>query len=275
LKTKKSEAKAPQSEARRQLAGMIVERATLTAKVEVLHAAAMKLDGAMTAAGPLEAKLAALDASESAAMSAWAKAGADGPAPKVDAKAREALNKSIATARAGAVAATAAYSSITGEHADTSRAIATLAIPMEIEIAAIISEECQPLIAEYDLESRQLAAKRVRLTQAYERILATLDKVRGTAPGQPVSFSFETMHARLKLLFTAPPQDDDAASQSRQAWRALEDGLWTDANAKLSRAAGEKVAGISAPAPEVDIAVIAKKRLSALDRLASIARMGI
>jgi len=256
---KKSKSKAPPSDSRQRLAGMIAARAELVAKVDALQAAALKLEGAMTAAGPLEAKLASLDSMESAEMSAWAKAGADGAAPKADTKAREALNKSIATARAGAVAATSAYSSITGEHADTSRAIADLAVPMDIEVAAIIAESCESLMSAFDSDNRRLAAKAVQLRQAHEMVLAALDKVRRTEPGRPLALALEALDGKLRRLFTVPAQDDDAASRSLAAWRAFSDGLRNNANLKLDAKARD-----SAPAPEPDIGQIILKRNAAL-----------
>jgi hypothetical protein len=83
-RTEKS--KAPQSEARAKLAALIERRREIVTKIDGLAAAIAKLAGELNAAAPLEARLASLDASESSAMSQWAQAGADGPAPKSDAK---------------------------------------------------------------------------------------------------------------------------------------------------------------------------------------------
>jgi hypothetical protein len=256
----KRKATAPQSEARVQLGELIAARAELVAKVECLHAAAQKLESQKGGSAPLESQLAALDASESSAVSKWAQAGATGSPPKPDGAKRTRLDRALVEARAAANAATAAQASILAEHAAVSQQIASIQTPIEISIAAIVSEECTPLIAEFDADNRALAAKAVRLRQAHEMVLATLDRVRGTEPGRAVAFNLEELHGRLKRLFTAPPQDDDAASQSRLAWRAFADGLRTDANLKAWTKAGKK----AKPEPVADIAAIAAKRLAAI-----------
>ena len=97
----------------------------------------------------------------------------------------------------------------------------------------------------------------------YDMILGTLDTLRFTEPGRPVSLNLEDMHGKLKRLFAPPPHDLDAASQTQLAWRAFSDGLLVDASLKLESNPGENPVK---PAP-VDIAAIAKKRLASLARL--------
>ena len=255
-------AKPPISEARRQLADLIEARSVLVAKVDVLHAAAKKLDAKRGEAAPIEAEIQKLDAIEREGMAKWAKAGCEGRAPKPDAARRARLDKAAAEARASAAAATSAQADVMAEHGAVSQEIAHLAAPIDVAIAAIITESCEPLIAEFDAANRALAAKNVALRQAHEIVLHTLDGVRGTDTGRPVSFNLEYLDGRLKRLFTMPAQDDDAASVSRQAWRALSDGLRVDANAQLDAKAGENVE----PAREPDMASIIEKRNAAIAR---------
>ena len=265
MKAKSETKSAPQSEARQRLAAMAIERAAVVARVDALRIASEKLEARTKEVEPIEAELAALDANESAAMSAWAKAGVDGPGPKSDAPKRARLSKALSEATAAAKAARVANDAVAAEHAEESRRIANLAVQMSIEVSSVIYEEVQPLIAEYELESRRLLAKRVRLDQVYGMLRATLDVVRGTEPGRVVSLNFEDLHAKLKRAFTEPSQDQEAASQSLSAWRELETALWVDANARLEAKAGDS----AKPEPVADIATIAKKRLQVLARLAS------
>jgi hypothetical protein len=253
----------PMSEARQRLAGFIASKAELVAKVESLQNAAHKLAAETAAAAPIEAELQMLDSIETEAALAWTRAGCVGNPPKTDAKKRLRLNKALVEARAAANAAAAAHITVAAEHADLSGQIASLSIPMSVEVAAIVAEVCEPLIAEFDAENRKLAAKGARLRQAYDMILGTLDTLRGTEPGRPVSLNLEDMHGKLKRLFAMPPHDLDAASQTQLAWRAFSDGLLVDASLKLESNPGENPVK---PAP-VDIAAIAKKRLASLARL--------
>jgi hypothetical protein len=257
---KKSKPKAPPSDARAELAEMIAMKAELVAKADSLHAAAMKLEAKRVAAVPIEAELRSLDSTEREKMADWAKAGdsSDG-APKQDTAKRKRLDRALTVSRAAASAATAAQVAVLAEHAAVLQRIASLADPIDAAIARIVAEACGPLMAEFDTLNRKLAAKGVRLRQAHEMVLATLDKVRGTEPGRTVSFNLEELHAKLKMLFTVPAQDDDAASQSLTAWRAFADGLRDNANLKLDAKARD-----SAPAPEVDIGAIIAKRNAAL-----------
>ena len=258
IKTPVIEAKAkpPVSEARRQLADLIEARAKLVAKVEVLHAAAKKLDAKRGEAAPIEAEIQKLDATERESIARWAKAGGEGRAPKPDAARRARLDRALAEARASANASTAAQAAILADHAAVSQEIASIAAPTDIAIAAIIAESCDSLISEFDADNRALAAKMMKLNQALEMVLATLDGVRGTDPGRAVSFDLERLHGKLKTTFAMPPTDLDAASQSRLAWRAFSDGLRVDANLKLDAKAVEN----AEPAREPDMAVIIAKR---------------
>jgi hypothetical protein len=254
---------APQSEARQRLAGFIAQKAELVAKVESLQNAAHRLAAEVSAAAPIEAELQALDSIETQSALAWTRAGCVGQPPKTDAKKRQRLTKALVEARAAANAAAAAHITVAAEHVDLSGQIASLSIPMSVEVAAIVAETCEPLIAEFDAENRKLAVKGARLRQAYDLILGTLDTLRGTEPGRPVSLNLEYMDGKLKRLFAMPPHDLDAASQTQLAWRAFSDGLLVDASLKLESNPGEDPVK---PAP-VDIAAIAKKRLASLARL--------
>jgi hypothetical protein len=251
------------SEARQRLAGFIASKAELVAKVESLQNAAHKLAAETAAAAPIEAELQALDSIETESALAWTRAGCVGNPPKTDAKKRLRLNKSLTEARAAANASAAAHTVVAAEHADLSGQIAALSVPMSIEVAAIVAETCEPLIAEFDADNRKLAVKGDRLRQAYDKILATLDNVRGTEPGRAVALNLEDLSGKLKRLFAMPPHDLDAASQNQIAWRAFSDGLLVDASLKLDASPSENPIK---PAP-VDIAAIAKKRMQALARL--------
>jgi hypothetical protein len=268
MNRKHKQAAPPVSEARQSLAALIAQRAELVVKVEALHASARKLETQFGTSTPFEAELAALDASESEAMTAWAQSGGAGTAPKPNVKQRNKLNESIASSRAASNAARSAQAAILVDHAAVSQQIHQLAIPVECAIAGIITESCEPLIAEFDADNRKLAAKRVRLSQALESILGTLDHVRGSEPGRPVSFNMEHLHGKLKVLFGPQPLDDDAASVSRLAWRDFSDALRIDANAQLATTAAKPAkVGKEDTAHVVDIAEIAVKRLEALARM--------
>jgi hypothetical protein len=267
--TKHKQPAPPVSEARKSLASLIATRAELVAKVDALHVSASKLESQFGLAAPFEAELAALDASESEAMTTWAQSGGAGTAPKPNVKQRNKLNDSIASARAASNAARSAQAAILADHAAVSQRIHELQLPIECAIAGIVTESCDSLIAEFDSENRRLATKRVRLTQALETVLDTLDRVRGTDPGRPVSFNMEHLHGKLKVLFGPQPLDDDAASQSRLAWREFSDALRIDADAQLATTAPKPAKAAKDTPHVVDIAEIAVKRLEALARLAA------
>jgi hypothetical protein len=260
LKPTSKSRNAPTSEARQRLAGFIAEKADLVARVESLQNAAHKLAAETAAAAPIEAELQALDSIETESALAWTRAGCVGNPPKTDAKKRLRLNKALVEARAAANAAAAAHITVAAEHVDLSGQIAALSVPMSIEVAAIVAETCEPLIAEFDADNKKLAVKGDRIRQAYDRILGTLDTVRGTEQGRPVAVTLEDLHGRLKRLFATPPHDLDAASQNQIAWRAFSDGLLVDASLKLDANSGENLVK---PAP-VSIAAIAALRLKAI-----------
>jgi hypothetical protein len=255
----------PQSEARQRLASLIAAKADLFAGVETLQIAAHRLEAEMTAAAPIEAELRALDSTQTEAALAWTRAGCIGHSPKTDAKKRQRLNRALVEARAAANAAAAAHITVAAEHVDLSGQIAALSIPMSVEVAAIVAESCEPLIAEFDADNRKLAAKGDRLRQAYDVILGTLDNVRRTEPGRAVALNLEDLSGRLKRLFAMPPHDLDAASQNQLAWRAFSDGLLVDASLKLESNVGDGAKS----EPVADIATIAKTRLQVLARLVS------
>jgi hypothetical protein len=257
---------APVSEARSQLAALIAQRAELVTKVDSLHSSARKLESQFGLAAPFEAELSALDASETSAFTEWSQSGA-GTAPKPNVKQRNKLSDSIASARAASNAARSAQAAILADHAAVSQRIHELQLPIECAIAGIVTESCDSLIADFDADNRKLAAKRVRLTQALDVVLGTLDTVRGTDPGRPVSFNMEDLHGKLKTLFGPQPIDDDAAAQSRLAWRSFSDALRVDANAQLVTTAAKPAKAAKDTAPAISIAEIAVKRLEALARL--------
>jgi hypothetical protein len=226
VKSKSKKAQPVKSVARAKLAGLIAEREQLLPTLESLGAAARKIESQLTAAAPLESQLATLDAAESAAMSEWAKTGAAGPAPKSDAAKRATLKKALTEARASAGVATSAYSS-------AAKKLESMTLPIRAEIAAILIEESELLIAEFAADNRKLHAKAVRLGQVRELVDAIDREIRVSAPSTPLPFSFGDFVARLQKLFTVPAQDDDAASVSRLAWNALHAGLFSDASTKL------------------------------------------
>jgi hypothetical protein len=270
MKEMKTKTKAPTSEARTQLASLIATRAELVTKVDALHASARKLETQFALAAPFEAELSAMDSDEANAFSEWSRSGGAGNAPKPDVKKRGKLNEAIASARAASNAARSAQAAILVDHAAVSQKIHAIALPIDCAIAGIVSESCDALMEDFAVENRRLTAKRVRLVQALEMVVETLDHVRGTEPGRPVSLNLESLHGKLKVLFGPQAPDDDAASQSRLAWRSFSDALRIDANANLvtgdSRATKPAKAGKATP-HVVDIANIAVKRLEALARL--------
>jgi hypothetical protein len=252
MRTKNS--KAPQSEARERLASLIDSKSAIVAKIESLGVAIGKLQGELTAAAPLESKLAALDSAESSAMSAWAQSGAAGGAPKSDTKARESLNKSIAVARAGANAAKDAHTALAAQHLALHHDLGNLKAPFGDAIAAILVEETAPLAEAYAIESRKLHVRKVQLTQVLDILNRFVD-----GPTSYVSPMFGQLVGKLQATFAEPGQDDDQASVTRAQWLALAGGLESDASLKLPAKGRKEVA-----APTIDIAAIAALRLKAI-----------
>jgi hypothetical protein len=228
MKTRTTKSKAPQSEARQSLARLIEAKAELLDSIESLRAASVKLESEINAPAPLEAELRALDIREGAAMSEWAKSGCVDNAPRSDARKREALNKAISTARAGANAASAAHAAITAEHLALHHRLGEMNGPRDNAIVSILVESCDPLIAEFEVENRRLHAKATRLKKCLDLIDRYVD-----GPTSFASLAFGALVGRLAQTISPPPQDDDLASQSFLAWQALAAGLQSDASTKL------------------------------------------
>jgi hypothetical protein len=222
----------PLSPARETLAALILARQEITATIEHAEAALGRLTGAQTIDSSIVGALAALDAAESAAMSAWARSG-EGDAPLPDVATRQELSRKISDSQAKAGAAQRAEGGLQAELARESAKLPAIARAAEVVVADILFEEAEPLIADFLEANRAVAAKASRIEMLRDIVIGMGRAAGDIEQGRPFFTALEAFDNRLQKVSGRQPPDLDVSSRHRLAWLGLVEQLRSDASAKL------------------------------------------
>ena len=126
----------------------LAEREKLQAESLVLQARARKVQELIEAARVDQGAVAALDAADAAAMTAWAAAGCNGEAPLSDSKARDAALRKVVAGNARAAAAQSTLLAITAEHLAVSERLTPVNAAVDAAVAGHLIELWQTQHAE-------------------------------------------------------------------------------------------------------------------------------
>ena len=138
----------------------LAERAELQNESLALQGRARKVQELIEAARADQGALAQLDATDAAAMTAWAAAGCNGEAPVSDSKARDAAARKVAAGNARAAAAQSTLLAITAEHSTINERLGPVNARVDAAVAAHLIELWQTQHAEIRALEDQLEAAR-------------------------------------------------------------------------------------------------------------------
>ena len=130
----------------------LAEREKLQSESLVLQGRARKVQELIEAARADQGALATLDATDAAAMTAWAAAGCNGDAPVSDSKARDAALRKVVAGNGRASAAESTLAAITAEHLAVSERLG----PVNAKVDAAVADHLIALWLEQHAEMRAL-----------------------------------------------------------------------------------------------------------------------
>ena len=147
----------------------LAEREKLQAESSVLQERARKVQELIEAARADQGALATLDATDAAAMTAWAAAGCNGEAPVSDSKARDAAARKVAAGNARASAAQSTLLAIHAEHLAVSERLGPVNAKVDAAIAAHLMELWQTQHAEIRALEDRLEVARLLAAATWSR----------------------------------------------------------------------------------------------------------
>jgi hypothetical protein len=220
----------PQSPARIKLAQLINDRLTIEAKLRDLAASAERLREAQRAEGQATAALANFEATETAAMAEWSRSPPSSPAPVSNPGKRDDLLAAIRTASAQAGAARKAEAANTAEQTRENEALQRLNPQTDLAVVAVIVDEVDPLIRDFEEANRALAAKAGKIAEAAEIITQIAHGTGNLDRARPAFAALEKLNERIRVAFARPAPE---IGSHRAAWSALAANLRSDPLAKL------------------------------------------
>lgn len=215
--------------ARKRVAELIDERDAVSADMARLTESISRLDEAQKVEAPIAAELGALDASETAAMTAWSRAPGDKEVPAPDVEKRSHLERKLAAARASAASARSAQSGMNAEVATLATKQGAIGKAINALAAEIVAEESlDPLLGEMREADAAFRAVRTRIELGRQFVL------RQAETGHAPLFQWlERFHQRLTGL-EEKPLDESAPGASASHWASLAQRLTQDPAAVLS-----------------------------------------
>ena len=154
----------------------LAEREKLQAESSVLQERARKVQELIEAARADQGALATLDATDAAAMTAWAAAGCNGEAPVSDSKARDAAARKVVAGNARAAAAESTLAAIHAAHL----ALAERAGPLNAAVDAAVADH---LLALWQTQHAEMRALEDQLEAARAVAAATWSRARDRHAG--------------------------------------------------------------------------------------------
>ena len=218
--------------ARQRLAALIARREEIAANIRRLEAQRDRLMALQRADDPVVAALAELSAQEAAEMTLWSRSG-EGPAPVADVVKRDELNARLSVARAGAEAARNALASVSNVINLESRNYAEIAPPIQPAVAAVMFEEAEPLIEEFEKMNSRTSESAMQIQQVARMAV----ELAHTLPAGEARSQLFAMNAafldRLAKVNTRPVPRHDIANEQRAKWARFATALNASANATL------------------------------------------
>ena len=203
---------------RQALGALNAARAAATSEVEELRERLNRLSALRNAVAPIEAELAALGASEAAALAEWS-ATLDAPAPSPDIAARDDIMARLTAARqqvAGAEMATATVEHVLGR-ANTKAGDLERQVPAAV--AAVLLDEARSLLPTIADAAAALAKAQTRYSALRDFMLTRAEAARDVAMRGGVFFkALEDLDRDTREVSLAPPMSD---FNSAAEWREL------------------------------------------------------
>jgi hypothetical protein len=258
MKLKNSEPKkAPISEERQRLAGLIEARDAIIPKLRALEAQRARLVALEAPDNTAAGELAQLTAKESAALAAWSVSG-EGPMPTSNVFRRQALEKKVAASNATIENARLASVGVLAEIESESKRLSEMDAPIQVAIVEVMISEVEPHIRSFESMNEELSARVMQIQQLGKMITERAHAVSDTEVKGSL-FSLNTrFFERLEKVNTRKEPMQDIANAQRAKWFALWTALSRDANAQYSPGKA------SDPDPVADIAAIVAARNAAL-----------
>ena len=189
----------------------LAEREKLQSESLVLQGRARKVQELIEAARIEQGALATLDATDAAAMTAWAAAGCNGEAPVSDSKARDAAARKVVAGNARAAAAESALNTIHADHLAINERLGPVNARVDAAVAAHLIELWQTQHAEMRALEDRLEVARTVAAKTWQ---TARDRHAGLA-GQGAA----AVDAVQREWFGSRPATVAAAADA--AWRAI------------------------------------------------------
>jgi hypothetical protein len=219
----------PQSPARIKLAQLINDRLTIESNLRHLAESAERLREAQRAEGQATAALANFEAAETAAMADWSRSPSS-PMPVSNPGKRDELLAAIRTASAQAGAARKAEQANAAEQTRENGTLQRLVPQIDLAAVAVIVDEVDPLIRDFEEDNRALAAKAGKIAEAAEIITQIAHGTGNLDRARPTFAALEKLNERIRVAFARPAPE---IGSHRAAWSALAANLRSDPLAKL------------------------------------------
>jgi hypothetical protein len=220
---------AKHSDARMRLATLINNRNSFEDKLRHLVETGGKLQEAADSERHAAAALAALDAEETRAMSAWAE-GPGGSMPVFDRTRRERLEAEVHAAAAQATAARKAAGENGAAQQRENAALKALEPQFAVAIAEVIAESVEPLMDDFDAANRALASKAARIQEAFVTIRGLAESLGNPEAARAAYAINERLHERIRTMSDRAAPD---GTNHRGAWETLAAALRRDPIAEL------------------------------------------
>jgi chromosome segregation ATPase len=208
----------PQSVASQRLDALHQQRNEALAAIGDLQAKITRLERAKPDVRALEAELASLNAAESAAMSAWARADDGSTEPDSDVARRSEIMSRLDAARVKTTAVDAAIAGLQAKANEFHKVLANIAPSLATVAALCMIEEVDALTPQFIEAKRATDAIYVRIQSANAVILTAAHAAPGDL-GRPIFVEVEAHHKRtLAAVQSAGSADDGMAAQAE--WKA-------------------------------------------------------
>jgi hypothetical protein len=225
---------APMTHARERLAYLLKAKEAAAAEVKEAQARISRLQALASAADPVKAKLAALDAEEAQRFATWARESDSSPVPAAETAARTSLLRELSEAQATADGASRAISGMSHEIAEAHAKVQAAESHIPVAAATAALEELGPIAESARAAVRQVAELRMKGKAILDSLLSA-SKAAGVTDAEQSEFMRAWAPAcdALKGAFDLPHPDTDAEAAFGQKVFALLVELRTDASAKL------------------------------------------
>jgi hypothetical protein len=214
---------APLTPNRQALADLNAARQQAAAEVETLRARMASLARLRNAVAPIEAELAALDASEAAALAEWSLT-PDEPAPEPDVAARDDIVARLQAARQKVQGADAATISVEHVLASANTRAGDLERQVPVAVASVLIDEAYVLLPAITESTALLARTQVRYSALREFLLSRAEASRDVAMRSGFFQSLEALDiAARHAANNAPAPDFNSTAEWRELAASLGD----------------------------------------------------